>query len=84
MEELRKARVEELVLHSASLFASLAYGKLAPEALDLEQARLAIEALKALVGLLPEAERRDLQQVVANVQLAYAGAAAAGGSDRPL
>ena len=84
VEELRKAKVEELVVHSASLFASLAYGKLSEEARDLEQARLAIEALKGLVAVLPEDDRRDLQQVVANLQLAYAGAAASGGSDRPL
>jgi hypothetical protein len=76
VEELRKAKVEELVVHSASLFASLAYGKLSAEARDLEQARLAIEALKALIGVLPENERKDLQSVVANLQLAYADAAA--------
>ena len=77
VEELRKAKVEELVVHSASLFASLAYGKLSPEARDLEQARLAIEALRALAGVLPEEQRKDLQSVVANLQLAYADAASA-------
>ena len=76
VEELRKARVEELVLHSASLFASLAYGKLAAEARDLDQARLAIEALKGLVAVLPEEQARDLKAVVSNLQLAYAEAAA--------
>jgi hypothetical protein len=75
VEELRKAKVEDLVVHSASLFASLAYGKLAPEARDLAQARLAIEALKALAGVLPEEEGRSLQSVIANLQLAYADAA---------
>ncbi len=77
LEELRKTKVEELVLHSASLFASLGYGKLSDEARDLEQARLAIEALKALVGVLPEEQRKDLQSVVANLQLAYADAVSA-------
>jgi hypothetical protein len=76
LDELRKAKAEELIVHSASLFASLAYGKLAPEARDLEQARLSIEALKALVGVLPEELRRDFGTVVANLQLAYADAAA--------
>ena len=42
---------------------------------DLEQARLAIDALKALQPLLPEEAQRDVQQVVANLQLAYADAA---------
>ncbi len=84
VEELRKARVEELVLHSASLFASLAYGKLSAEARDLDQARLAIEALKGLVGVLPEEQARDLKAVVSNLQLAYAEAAAPDGADRRL
>ena len=77
LNELRKAKPEELIVHSASLFASLAYGKLAPEARDLEQARLSIDALKALVAVLPAELRPDFDTVVANLQLAYADAAAA-------
>jgi hypothetical protein len=76
VEELRKAKVEELILHSGSLFASLAYGKLAADVNDLDQARLAIDALRALVDVLPEEQRPTLQQTVANLQLAYASAAA--------
>jgi hypothetical protein len=74
--ELRKAKVSELLVHTCSLLASLAFGKLAPDLRDLDQARLAIDALKALAPLLEEGPRRDVQQVVANLQLAYAGAAA--------
>lgn len=73
--ELRKAKVSELLVHTCSLLASLAFGKLAPDLRDLEQARLAIDALKALAPLLDEVPRRDVQQVVANLQLAYADAA---------
>jgi hypothetical protein len=76
VEELRKAKVSDLIVHTCSLLASLAYGKLAPDVGDLEQARLAIDALRALTAVLPEeAQRRDLQQVVSNLQLAYADAA---------
>jgi hypothetical protein len=57
------------------MFASLAYGKLAPDLRDLGEARLAIDALRALLPLIPEAERRDIQEVVTNLQLAYADAA---------
>jgi hypothetical protein len=67
---------EELAYESATLFASLAFGRLAEGSRDLEEARLAIEALKALVGVLPEERRKDLQSVLANLQLAYADAAA--------
>jgi hypothetical protein len=75
VEELRKANVADLLVHTSSLLGSLAFGKLAPEVRDLEQARLAIDALKALVPLLPEERRRDLQQLVTNLQLAYGDAA---------
>ena len=75
VEELRKVKVGELLLHTSSMLASLAYGKLAPETRDLDDARLAIDALRALAPLLPEAERGPIQQVVSNLQLAFADAA---------
>ena len=74
VEELQKVKVSDLLVHTSSLLASLAFGKLAPDVRDLEQARLAIDALKALGPLLDEGPRRDIQQVVANLQLAYAAA----------
>jgi len=77
VEELQKAKVADLLLHTSSLLASLAFGKLDPEARDLEQARLAIDALDALMPLLEEGPRRDIQQVTANLKLAYAAAASA-------
>ncbi|HEY8705721.1 MAG TPA: hypothetical protein VIL98_13275 [Gaiellaceae bacterium] len=75
VEELRKAKVSDLLVHTSSMLASLAFGKLAPDVGDLEQARLAIDALKALGPLLDEGPKRDVQQVVANLQLAYVEAA---------
>ncbi|HUY71133.1 MAG TPA: hypothetical protein VMU58_01130 [Gaiellaceae bacterium] len=75
VEELQKAKVSDLLAHTSSLLASLAYGKLAPGLRDLDQARLAIDALDALAPLLEEGPRRDIQQVVANLKLAYAEAA---------
>jgi hypothetical protein len=75
VEELRKVKVADLLVSSASMFASLAYGKLAPDVRDLEEARLAIDALRALLPLMPQDHRRDIQEVVTNLQLAYAGAA---------
>jgi len=74
VEELRKASVANVLANTCSLLGSLGYGKLSEQARDLDQARLAIEALKALVPLLEEEERRDVQQLVANLQLAYADA----------
>jgi len=66
---------QELAVETATLFASLAFGRLAEPTRDLEQARLAIEALKALAGVLPEDRRKDFESVLANLQLAYADAA---------
>jgi hypothetical protein len=75
VEELKKVKVGDLLLHTCSMLASLAYGKLAPETRDLPDAQLAIEALRALVPLVPEEGRAGIQQVVSNLQLAYADAA---------
>ena len=43
LEELRKVKVGDMLVHTGSMLASLAYGKLAPETRDLADARLAIE-----------------------------------------
>jgi hypothetical protein len=75
VDELRKVRVSDLLVHTSSLLASLAFGKLAPDVKDLEQARLAIDALAALEPLLEDDQRRDIQQVLTNLRLAYAEAA---------
>jgi hypothetical protein len=77
LEDLRRAKVSDLLLQTSSLLASLAFAKLAPDMRNLEEARRGIEALKALVPLLDDASRPDVQQVLANLQLAYAEAAAA-------
>jgi hypothetical protein len=73
--ELQKAKVSDLLAETCSVIASLGYAKLAPETRDLEDARLAIEALKALAPLLQEGPGRDIRQVTANLQLAFAEAA---------
>jgi hypothetical protein len=77
--ELAKLSVADLLLQSLQSISLLAYHRLAPEGRDLDQARLAIEALRALVpvlqGSVPDEALRDFNQVLANLQLAYASAA---------
>jgi hypothetical protein len=77
--ELAKLKVSELLLQTLYTVSSLGYQRLSGEAKDLDQARLAIESLKALVpvleGSIPDEALRDFQQVLANLQLAYASAA---------
>ena len=78
LEALSRLRVSDLLVQALSTVSSLAYHRLAEENRDLEQARLAIEAIRALVpvlsGSIPPELQRDFEQVLANLQLAYASA----------
>ena len=78
-EELKKLKVSDLLVQTLYTLSSLGYRKLSEEDRDLEQARLAIEALRALLpvleGAVGEDVLRDFKQVTANLQLAYADAA---------
>jgi hypothetical protein len=78
--ELSKLKVSDLLLQTLYTVSSLGYHRLEGEAKDLGQARLAIESLKAIMpvleGEVPEEALRDFRQVLANLQLAYASAAA--------
>jgi hypothetical protein len=76
--ELDKLKVSDLLLQSIYTISSLGYRRLTGETKDLEQARLAIEALKALLPVLqgsaPDDVLRDFNQMLASMQLAYAAA----------
>ena len=80
VEAIRRMKVSDLLLSTISTTAQLGYAKLEPDSRDLEQARLAIESIKALLpvleGSVPEEVLGDFNQLVANLQLAYADAAA--------
>ncbi len=82
LEALSQLQVSDLLVQSLSTVSSLAYHRLAEESRDLEQARLAIEALRALVPVLRGAVSdelvRDFERVTANLQLAYADAVGGG------
>jgi hypothetical protein len=76
--ELAKLKVADLLLQTLYSVSSLGYHRLTGETRDLEQAQLAIDALRALLpvleGSVPEEALRDFGQVLANLQLAYADA----------
>jgi hypothetical protein len=78
---LQELKVSDLLVQTLSAVSALAYDRLGEERRDLEQARLAIEAMRALTpvleGAIPEQLGRDLEQVTAGLQLAYASAVAA-------
>lgn len=80
LEAVKQMKVSDLLLATLGTIAQLGYAKLDSSSLDLEQARLAIESAKALLdvleGSVPDDALRDFRQVVANMQVAYAEAAA--------
>jgi hypothetical protein len=76
--QMKQLRVSDILLDMSMSLVSVGFLRLGSEARDLDQARLATDALRALVPLLrervPEELSRDLAQAVANLQLAYARA----------
>jgi hypothetical protein len=88
LEQMKQLRVSDILLDLSMSLVSLGFLRLGSELRDLDQARLATDALRALLPLLkervPEDLSRDLSQALANLQLAYAKAAAeqpAGGGE---
>ena len=82
-EELREALdrigVADILLNALSATASIGFRRVSAEARDLNEAKLAIESLRALEPVLresgvDEAVVRDLEQARTNLQLAYAKA----------
>lgn len=76
IEQVMSLGIAQLLLSTVSMVISLSFGKL--EAGELDEARLGIDALRALMpvfaGQIDEEMRKDLEQAVANLQLAYANA----------
>jgi hypothetical protein len=80
IDAVKQMKVSDLLLSTAATLAQLGFAKLDEPTRDLDQARLAVEAMKSLLealeGSVPHEVLRDFNQVVANLQLAYASAAA--------
>jgi len=85
-DELRKLRIQDVLVQTTFTLASLGFHRLGEEDRDVEQGRLAIEALRALLPVLREAVppsvTRDLNQTIANLQFAYAKAVTAPAKER--
>jgi hypothetical protein len=79
LEQIRQLKVSDVLLSTLTTVAQLAYAKLEPASRDLEQARLAIEAMRALVpvleGAVPDDVLESFRSVISNLQLAYVDAA---------
>jgi len=84
-EQLAALDLGLLLASTASTIASLAYTKL--DRGDLDQAKLGIDALIALLPLLEDDPRRDLGAALANLQIAYStrvSGGSGGSADAPL
>ena len=86
-EELRKLKVEDVLVSVLVQISAIGYRRLGlteetKDDRDLDQAKLAIDTMKALTPVLgqvvPDELIRDFDSSIANLQLAYAKAAADG------
>jgi hypothetical protein len=79
-DELRKLRIEDVVLQSVVSLINLTSRRIAkPDEQDLEQARVGIEAVRALAGVLDEETGAQVRQALSELQVAYAREAGGGG-----
>jgi hypothetical protein len=78
VQQIRAVPIGPFLLSTVSTLASMAYGKLGAGQLD--EARGAIDAIRALLpvleGRVEPQLRRDFEQALANLQIAYADASA--------
>ncbi len=87
-DQMRHIRVEDVILQTVATLVNLAARRLglapAPgedpsEARDIDQARLAIEAVRALLPLSPEEQIEPVRQALTQLQMAFAREAQSGG-----
>jgi hypothetical protein len=77
-QQIQAIPIDFFLVSTVSTLASIAYARLGETKLD--DARVAIDAMRALIpvleGRLEPAMKRDFEQALANLQLAYADASA--------
>src|SRR5688500_19802420 len=74
-EQLREVRVEDLLVESAASIVNLTVRRIAkPDEQDLEQARVGIEAVRALVDLVEGEVAGQIRSALSDLQLLYARA----------
>jgi hypothetical protein len=74
-EQLREVRVQDLLVESAASIVNLTVRRIAkPDEQDLEQARVGIEAVRALVDLVEGEVAGQIRSALSDLQLLYARA----------
>ena len=80
-EEMRRVRVQDLLLQSVASLVNLTARRIAKEdERDLEQARIGIEAVRSLVELLEPEPQRQVREALSELQLLFAQASGEGGA----
>jgi hypothetical protein len=81
-EEIRKVRVEDVVLQSVVSILNLSARRIAKDdERDLEQAKIGIDAGRALVDLVNPEAQPQLRQAISELQVLYAKHAGEGPAD---
>jgi len=85
-EQLRRVRVQDLLLESVASILNLSARRIAkPDEQDLEQGRIGIEAVRAVLDLLEPEARDQVREALSQVQMMYAresgGGEPEGGAD---
>jgi hypothetical protein len=74
-EQLRQVRVQDLIVESTASIVNLTVRRIAkPDEQDLEQARVGIEAVRALVDLVEGEVAGQIRSALSDLQLLYARA----------
>ena len=81
-EQLRQVRVQDLLLESVASILNLCARRISkPDERDLEQGRLGIEAVRAVLELLEPGPREQVREALSQVQMLYAREVQGGGEE---
>ncbi len=79
-EEMRKVRIQDLLTQSVVSILNLSARRIAKEdERDLEQAKLGIEAVRALVDLLEPEPQQEVRNALSQIQMLFSQQAGGGG-----
>ena len=72
LEQLRKIKVQDVLLQTVVTLINLGGQRLLGEERDIEQAKLAIEGVRALLPLCPEEESKPVRDALSQLQMLFA------------
>ena len=83
-EEMSRIRVQDLLTQSVVSILNLSYRRIAKEdERDLEQAKLGIDAIRALVDMLEPEAQHEVKNALSQIQMAYAQLAGSSPAEAP-